>query len=52
MKAIANKDGDSLSQFDNINENDTPILSRMTDLPPQFRSSPYQKMLINNHTDK
>ena len=49
MKVISNKDGDLLSQFDNINENDIPILSRITDLPPQFRSSPHQKMLIDNH---
>ena len=51
MKAISNKDGDLLSQFDNINENDIPILERLVDLPPQIRDSPHQKMLINNHTD-
>ena len=51
MKSISNKDGDSLSQFDNINENDVPILERLTDLPPQIRSTPHQKMLIDNHTD-
>ena len=51
MKAISNKDGDLLSQFDNINENDIPILERLADLPPQIRDSPHQKMLINNHTD-
>ena len=43
MRVVSNKDGDLLSQFDNINENDIPILSRITDLPPQIRSSPHQK---------
>ena len=28
MKMISNKDGDILSQFDNINENDIPIHER------------------------
>ena len=51
MRAISNKDGDLLSQFDNINENDIPILERLADLPPQIRSTPHQKMLIDNHTD-
>ena len=51
MKAISNQDGDLLSQFGNINENDIPILSRITDLPPQIISSPHQKMLIENHID-
>ena len=51
MKVISNKDGDLLSQFDNINENDIPILSRIDDLPPQVRSSPHQKMLIDNHIE-
>ena len=51
MKVISNKDGDLLSQFDNINEKDNPILSRITDLPPQFRSTPHQKMLKDNHID-
>ena len=37
MKAISNKNGDLLSRFDNINENDLPIFSRITDLPPQIR---------------
>ena len=46
-----NKDGDFLSQFDNINENDIPVLESLHDLPPQIRSTPHQKMLINNHTD-
>ena len=44
MRAISNKDGDLLSQFDNINENDTPVLERHADLPPQIRSTPHQKM--------
>ena len=51
MRAISNKDSDLLSQFDNINENDIPVLERLADLPPQIRDSPHQKMLINNHTD-
>ena len=48
---ISNKDGDLLSQFDNINENDIPVLERLVDLPPQIESTAHQKMLINNHTD-
>ena len=36
MRAISNKDGDLLSQFDNINENDIPVLERLADLPPQI----------------
>ena len=49
--ATSNKDGDFLSQFDNINENDIPILNRLSDLPIQIQSTPHEKMLINNHTD-
>ena len=51
MRAISNKDGDLLSQFDNINENDMPVLEQLADLPVQIRDTPHQKMLINNHTD-
>ena len=51
MRAISNKDGDLLSQFDNFYENDIPILERLADLPHQIRSTPHQKMLIDNHTD-
>ena len=51
MRAISNKDGDLLSQFDNNNENDIPVLNRLTDLTVQIRDTPHQKMLINNHTD-
>ena len=51
MRAISNKDGDLLSQFDNINESDIPILERLADLRIQIRGIPHQKMLINNHTD-
>ena len=51
MKVISNKDDDLLSQFGNINENDIPLLERLADLPPQIRSTPDQKMLIDNHTD-
>ena len=51
MRAISNKDGDLLCQFDNINENDIPILERLADLRPQIRDTPHQKVFINNHTD-
>ena len=51
MRAISNKDGDLLSQYDNNNENDIPILQKLSDLPPQIRDTPHHKMLINNHTD-
>ena len=51
MRAISNKDGDLLSQFDNINENDIPILEKLANLPPQIRDTLHQKMLINNDTD-
>ena len=51
MRAISNKDDDLLSQFDNINENNIPVLNRLADLPVQIRDTPHQKMLINNHTD-
>ena len=51
MKVISKKDGDLLSQFHNIKENDMPLLERFADLPPQIQSTPHQKMLINNHTD-
>ena len=51
MRAISNKDGDFLSQFDNFSEKDIPILERLQDLPVQIRGTPHQKMLINNHTD-
>ena len=51
MRAISNKDGDLVSQFDNINEIGIPVLNRLADLPVQIRDTPHQKMLINNHTD-
>ena len=51
MRAISNKDGDLVSQFDNINEIDIPVLNRLTDLPVQIRDTPHEKMLINNHTE-
>ena len=51
MKVISNLDDDLLSQFGIINGNDIPLLERLTDLPPQIRSTPHQKMLIDNHTD-
>ena len=51
MRAISSKDGDLLSQFDNINENDIPVLEQLADLPVQIRDTPHRKMLINNHTD-
>ena len=51
MRAISNRDGDLLSQFGNINENDIPILEQLANLPVQIRDTPHQKMLINDHTD-
>ena len=51
MKVISNKDDDLLSEFGIINENDIPLLERLVDLPPEIRSTPHQKMLIDNHTD-
>ena len=51
MKVISNKEDDLFSQFGNINENDIPLLERLTDLPPQTRSTPRQNTLIDNHTD-
>ena len=51
MKVISNKDGNILSQFDDINENDIPVLEKLADLPPQTKSTPHQKTLIKNHTD-
>ena len=51
LKVISNKNGDLLSQFDKIIENDIPILERMADLIPQIRNTQHQKLLINNHTD-
>ena len=51
MRAISNNDGDLLSQFDNINENDIPVLNRLADLSTQIQSTPHQKMLVNNHSD-
>ena len=51
MRVISEKDCDLLSQFQNVNEIDIPILNRLTDLPVQNRDTPQQKMLINNHTD-
>ena len=51
MRVISNKDGDLLSQFDNINVNHIPVLERLADLPAQSRSSHDQKLLIYNHTD-
>ena len=52
MRLISNKDGDLLSQFDNISENDIPVHEKLVDLQPQIRSTPHQKRLINNHTDE
>ena len=51
MKVISNKDGDLLSQFCSINENDIPVFERIADLPPQIRDTQQQKKLKNNHTD-
>ena len=51
MRIISNKDGDLLSQFDNINENGIPVLERLATLSTQIQSTSHQKMLMNNHTD-
>ena len=51
MKVISNKDDDLFSQFGNINENDIPLLERLVDLPSKIRSTPHQKMLLDNHLD-
>ena len=51
MRVISNKDGDFLSQFDKINENDAPVLERLANLPTQIQSTSHQKLLIHNHTD-
>ena len=51
LKVIQKKDDDLLSQFGNINGNDIPLIERLNDLPPQIRSTPHQKMLIDNHFD-
>ena len=41
MRVISNKDGDLVSQFDNINENDIPVLNRLADLPVQIGDTPH-----------
>ena len=51
MKVISNKDDDLLSQFGNFNENDFPLLERITELPPQIRDTTHQKIMIDNHLD-
>ena len=51
LKVVSNKDDDLMSQFVNINENDIPLLERLADLPPEIRSTPHQKLLIDNYTD-
>ena len=51
MRAISNKDGDLLIQFDNFNANGIPVLNRLADLSLQIGDTPYQKIMINNHTD-
>ena len=47
MRAISNKDGDLGSQFDNINENDIPVLNRLADLPTQIQSTPHPSKNVN-----
>ena len=44
MRVISNKDGDLLSQFDNINENDIPVFEKLADSPTQNESTPHSKM--------
>ena len=51
MKVISNKNDDLLSHFGKIKGNDIPLLERLADLPPQIRSTPHQKLLIDNYTD-
>ena len=51
FRLISNKDGVLLSQFDNINESDIPVLEILADLPHQIRDAPQPETLINNHTD-
>ena len=51
MRAISKKDGDLLSQFDNVSENDITMLETSAVLPKQIRSTRHQKMLIDTHTD-
>ena len=43
MKSLTSKDGDLLSQFDNINEGETE---------DNIRSTSLHKMLINNHIEE
>ena len=43
MRVISSKDGDLLSQFDDINEKDIPILEKLANLPTQIQSTPHQK---------
>ena len=43
MKIISKKYADMSSQFDKINENDIPFLSRINDLPPEIRSTLIKK---------
>ena len=50
MRVISNKDGELLYQFDINNENDTPVLEKLAELPPQIRDTPHQKKLIDKHT--
>ena len=51
MRAISNKEGYLLSQFDNSSEKDIPILEKLQDLPVKIRDTPHQNMFINTHTD-
>ena len=51
MRAISNRDGNLLSQYDNIKENDIQILEKLQDLPKQIGDTPHQKKLINKYTD-
>ena len=51
MKVISKENGDLLSQFDYIIENEIPVLERLVDLPPQIRDTTHRKKVINNHTD-
>ena len=46
MRVILNKDGELLSQCDDFNENNIPVLERLADIPPQIRPTPHKKNVI------
>ena len=46
MRTLTNKDGDLLSQFDNINEKEEPV----AEIEDNIKCTSLKKMLINNQT--